>query len=136
MLASRVIKIEQLRTRQQGSGQVCRPPLASSFPAAIKTSISSFLVAFLPGSGRYAQTAPDGLSRAGFAKGTSPEKFPAGANLNRQTREFRNAVTYRKQTAVNCSNRQNIQKSESVFFAASPARPVSPRTNASTKTEL
>src|ERR1700683_299050 len=123
MLASRVIKIEQLRTRHQGSGQVCRPSLVPRFPATGRASITNFFAAFLPGSGRYAETVPDGLSRAGFARGTSPEIFPALANLNRQTHEFRNAVTYRKQTTENCSNRQNIEKWSSVFFAASPARP-------------
>src|ERR1700691_1013399 len=123
MLASRVIKIEQLRTRHQGSGQVCRPSLVPRFPATGKASITNFFAAFLPGSGRYAETAPDGLSRAGFTKGTGPEKFPALANLNRQTREFRNVVTYRKQTAPNQSNRQNIQKSESVFFGSSSRSP-------------
>jgi hypothetical protein len=56
-------------------------------------------------------------------KGASPEKLSALPNLNRQTREFRNAVTYRKQKTVTCSNRQNIEKWSSVFFAASPARP-------------
>jgi hypothetical protein len=178
MLASRVIKIEQPRTRHQGSGQVCRPPLASSFPAANKASISSFPAAFLPGSGQYVATAvrraacPKNLRRyallqdaysASICRGTACcanfsvacsttveqaiQKRPLALgfcsrfspncdNLNRQTREFRNAVTYRKQTTVNCSNRQNIEKWSSVFFAASPARPVSPRTNASTKTEL
>jgi hypothetical protein len=56
-------------------------------------------------------------------KGASPEKLSALPNLNRQTREFRNAVTYRKQKTVTCSNRQNIEKWSSVFFAASHARP-------------
>jgi hypothetical protein len=205
MLASRVIKIEQPRTRHQGSGQVSSPPLASSSSAANKTSISSFAAAFLPGSGQYVEIAvtrskqmaanflpgpriahfaslyPEHLRRAACPKNlrryallqdaysasicrgtaccanfsvacsTTVERAiqkrplalgfcsrfsPNCDNLNRQTREFRNAVTYRKQTTVNCSNRQNIEKWSSVFFAASPARPVSPRTNASTKTEL
>jgi len=191
MLASRVIKIEQPRTRHQGSGQVCRPPLASSFPAANKASISSFPAAFLPGSGQYVEIAvarskqmaatflpgariahfaslsPEHLRRAvcpkdlrgctllqdansaSLCRGTACcahfsaaysttveqaiQKRPLALgfcsrfspncdNLNRQTREFRNAVTYRKQTTVNCSNRQNIEKWSSVFFAASPAR--------------
>jgi hypothetical protein len=56
-------------------------------------------------------------------KGASPEKFPAFPNLNRQTHGFRNAVSYRKQTIANCSNRQNIQKSKYMSCAAffSPA---------------
>src|ERR1700684_2279447 len=166
MLASRGIKIKHPRTPHQGSGQVCRPPLASSFPAANEASISSFPAAFLPGSGRYQATAvrraacPKNLRRyrllqdaysASICRGTACcanfsvacsttveraiQKRPLALgfcfrfspncdNLNRQTREFRNAVTYRKQTAVNCSNRQNIQKWSSLFFAASPPPPV------------
>ena len=37
--------------------------------------------------------------------------------LNRQTHEFKNAVTYRKQTTASHSNRQNSQFCPSVFFA-------------------
>jgi hypothetical protein len=53
----------------------------------------------------------------------SPEKFSALPNLNRQTHEFRNAVTYRKQTAAQCSNSQKNQKWMYAFFAAFPVRP-------------
>jgi hypothetical protein len=205
MLASRVIKIEQPRTRHQGSGQVCRPPLASSFPAANKASISCFPAAFLPGSGQYVEIAvtrskqmaatllpgariahfaslyPEHLRRAAcpedlrrctllqdahsaslcsgtaccahfsvaysstveqaiqkrpLALGFCSRFFPNCDNLNRQTHEFRNAVTYRKQKTVNCSNRQNIQKWSSVFSPLLPPARISPRTNAPTENEL
>ena len=36
--------------------------------------------------------------------------------LNRQTREFKNAVTYRKQTTANLPNRQNIQFCPTAFL--------------------
>ena len=38
-------------------------------------------------------------------------------DLNRQTREFKSAVTFRKQTTAICSNRQKTQKSLCAFFA-------------------
>jgi hypothetical protein len=71
-------------------------------------------------------------------KAASPEKFSALHNLNRQTRVFRNAVTYRKQSTANCANRQNVQKPKSMFFAAifSPARTPKRTPNAPTRTEL
>ena len=163
MLASRVIKIEQVRTCHQGLTQVC-PPLASSLPVANTASISSFPAAFLPGSGQhvaiavrraacpkdlrrctllqdaysaslctgttccahfsvaYSTTVEHAIQKRPLALGFSSRFSPNCDNLNRQTHEYRNAVTYRKQTAVNCSNRQNIEKWSSLFFAASPAR--------------
>jgi hypothetical protein len=75
------------------------------------------------------------LSRgARFADRESrPSNLP---NLNRQIDEFRNAVTYRKQTAAHHSNSQKNQKWTYTFSPLFlPAR-ISPRTNASTKTEL
>jgi hypothetical protein len=68
--------------------------------------------------------------------GASPEKFSGPPNLNRQTHEFRIAVTCRKQTAAHCSNSQKNQKwmcALSPFFP--PAR-ISPRTNAPTENKL
>jgi hypothetical protein len=71
-------------------------------------------------------------------KGASPEKFPAFPNLSRQTHEFRNAVSYGKQTTANGSNRQNIQKSKHPFFAAFSRPPgfQTRTTNAPTENEL
>jgi hypothetical protein len=66
----------------------------------------------------------------------SPENFSALPNLNRQTREFRNAVTYRKQTAAHCSNSPKSQKWMYGFSTLSPPTRISPRTNAPTETEL
>src|ERR1700733_4213749 len=67
-----------------------------------------------------------------------PEKFSTFRNLNRQTHEFKNAVSYRKQTTATCSNRQNIQKTKYMFSAAffSPARIPKRTTNAPTENEL
>ena len=65
--------------------------------------------------------------------GSRPLTLP---NLNRQIHEFRNAVTYRKQTAAHCSNSQKNQKWMYAFSPLSPPARISPRTNASTKTEL
>jgi hypothetical protein len=49
---------------------------------------------------------------------TAGSRFsPNCDKLNRQTREFRNAVTYRKQTIANHSNRQNSQFCPTVFLA-------------------
>ena len=75
---------------------------------------------------------------AAFAapKDARPEKFSALPNLNRQIHEYRNAVTCRKQTATHCSNSQKFQKWMYVFSPPFPPAPISPRTNASTKTEL
>jgi hypothetical protein len=69
-------------------------------------------------------------------KGTSPEKFSALPNLNRQTHEFRNAVTYRKQTAARCSNSQKNQKWMYAFSPFFPPTRTPPRTNAPTENEL
>jgi hypothetical protein len=45
-----VIKIEQLRTRQQGPAQACCQPFVPTFPATIKLlSISNFQTPFLTG---------------------------------------------------------------------------------------
>ncbi len=66
----------------------------------------------------------------------SPEKSSALSNLNRQTHEFRNAVTYRKQTAAHCANSQKFQKWMCAFSPFFPPTRVSPRTNAPTENEL
>jgi hypothetical protein len=67
------------------------------------------------------------------ARGSRPLTLP---NLNRQIDEFRNVVTYRKQTAAHCSNSQKNQKWMYTFSPLFPPAPIAPRTNASTKTEL
>src|ERR1700677_1406090 len=41
--------------------------------------------------------------------------------LNRQTQEVETALSYRKQRAASCSNRQKINKSESLFSALHPS---------------
>ena len=41
--------------------------------------------------------------------------------LNRQTQEVETALSYRKQRTANCSNRQKINKSESLFSALHPS---------------
>jgi hypothetical protein len=69
-------------------------------------------------------------------KGASPEKLSALPNLNRQIHEFRNAVTYRKQTAAHCSNSQKNQKWMYAFSPFFPPTRISPRTNAPTENEL
>jgi len=69
-------------------------------------------------------------------KGASPEKFSALPNLNRQIREFRNAVTCRKQTTVHSSNSQKNQKWMYAFLPLFPPTRISPRTNAPTENEL
>ena len=66
-------------------------------------------------------------------RGSRPLTIP---NSNRQIHEFRNAVTYRKQTTAHCSNSQKNQKWMYTFSPLFPPTPISPRTNASTKTEL
>jgi hypothetical protein len=71
----------------------------------------------------YSATVEQAIQKRPLALGFCSQFSPNCDNLNRQTREYRNAVTYRKQTTVTCSNRQNIEKWSSVFFAASPARP-------------
>src|SRR5271156_2116255 len=43
------------------------------------------------------------------------------AELNRQIQELETTLSYRKQRAANCSNRQKIKKWESRFSALSPA---------------
>src|ERR1700683_2718568 len=43
------------------------------------------------------------------------------AKLNRQTQEVETALSYRKQRAANCSNRQKINKWESRFSALHPS---------------
>src|ERR1700735_3383789 len=43
-------------------------------------------------------------------------------NLNRQTHEFKNAVTFRKQTTAICSSRQKTQKSLCTFLASVGSR--------------
>jgi hypothetical protein len=68
--------------------------------------------------------------------GASPEKFSSPSNLNRQIHEFRNAVTYRKQTAAHCSNSQKNQKWMCAFSPVFPPTRISPRTNAPTENGL
>jgi hypothetical protein len=68
--------------------------------------------------------------------GASPEKSSSLSNLNRQIHEFRNAVTYRKQTAAHCSNSQKNQKWMYAFSPFFPPTRISPRTNAPTENEL
>lgn len=51
------------------------------------------------------------------SRGLGSRFSPNCDKLNRQTREFRNAVTYRKQTIANHSNRQNSQFCPTVFLA-------------------
>jgi hypothetical protein len=68
--------------------------------------------------------------------GASPEKFSSLSNLNRQIHEFRNAVTYRKQTMAHCSNSQKNQKWMCAFSPVFPPTRISPRTNAPTENEL
>src|SRR5271156_5388380 len=43
------------------------------------------------------------------------------AELNRQIQEVETTLSYRKQIAANCSNRQKIKKWDSQFSALSPA---------------
>jgi tetratricopeptide (TPR) repeat protein len=49
--------------------------------------------------------------------GGTPALRKAPPKLNRQTPELKHTVTYRKQTAANCSNRQKIEKCSYPFFA-------------------
>jgi hypothetical protein len=49
--------------------------------------------------------------------GGTPALRKAPPKLNRQTPELKHTVTYRKQTAANCSNRQKIEKCSCPFFA-------------------
>jgi hypothetical protein len=69
-------------------------------------------------------------------KSASPEKFSAIPNLNRQTHEYRNAITYRKQTAAHYSNSQKNQKWMYTISPFFPPTRISPRTNAPTENEL
>jgi hypothetical protein len=66
-------------------------------------------------------------------RGSRPLTLP---NLNRQIHEFRNAVTYRKQTAAHLSNSQKNQKWMYTFSPLFPPARISPRTNVPTKNEL
>jgi hypothetical protein len=110
-------------------------------PSPIRTSHSSLATSHCSASIGNRGTAglfPTITFAAVFAapKGASPEKFSALPNLNRQTHEFRNAVTYRKQTAAHCSNSQKNQKWMCAFSLFFPPARNSPRTNAPTENEL
>src|SRR5580704_5549081 len=127
MLPSLVIKIEQHRTLLSNSKiSVPLEPPQAHFLLRSSTQIRTWSRPILTG------TAPQTEFTATYSKQTM-EKFLLGARtairdksknqeffgnskLNRQIRKLKRAVTHRKQSPVNCSNRQEIQKRSHAFF--------------------
>ena len=99
MLPSLVIKIEKFRTLHRSAKEPANP---DSFLRPARRARSS-----TPQSQRTSFLAPSTSHRLG--EQLSTETARDFAKLNRQIHELEHAVTCRKQSPANCSNRQKIQ---------------------------
>jgi hypothetical protein len=136
-----VIKLEQHRTRRQGSGQVCRPPFVSTFPVTNKPpSISNFQTPFLTGelAGGERDFEPktsgkqpaklSSLVRKNGVKRLAKRPFLTGSGSQTEI-----DVTRRKQTTKKFLTGARTHISDS---AAQLSKTHPKRTNAPTETEL
>jgi hypothetical protein len=141
VLASLVIKIEQLRTRHHGSGQVCRLPFVSTFPVTNKPpSISNFQTPFLIGEladgERDFEPKTSGEHQAkqsSFAVRNAVKRLAKRPFLTGSGSQTDIDVTRRKQTTKKILTGARTHISDS---AAQLSKTHPKRTNAPTETEL